>query len=165
MIIKKITTLNNISFWLAISLYVLVAYVMRQSGLNPNSLWLDDQWVATLIKTQTWLELFTVHVPIPIGFALILKFFHSIISDPEFSLQIFPFFCGLVQIPLIAILGKQLTGRYSIGLIMAFLLVFSPEISTYSLRVKTYTLDSLIIICLILGQVNWLKTGKINQYE
>jgi len=165
MIIKKITTLNNIAFWLAISFYVLVAYVMRQSGLNPNSLWLDDQWVATLIKSESWIDILTIQAPVSVGFLIIIKFFHLIINDPEFSLQIFPFLCGLIQIPIIAILGKQLTNKYSIGLIMAFFLVFSPEISTYSLRVKSYTLDSLITICLILAQVSWFKNNKCFQYN
>ncbi len=165
MIIKKITTLNNIAFWLAISFYVLVAYVMRQSGLNPNSLWLDDQWVATLIKSESWIDILTIQAPVSVGFMIIIKFFHLIINDPEFSLQIFPFLCGLIQIPIIAILGKQLTNKYSIGLIMAFFLVFSPEISTYSLRVKSYTLDSLITICLILAQVSWFKNNKFFQYN
>ena len=165
MTIKIITTLKNIIFWIAISFYVLAAYVMRQSGLNPNSLWLDDQWVATLIKTETWIDILTIHAPVPVGFLIIIKFFHSIINDPELSLQIFPFLCGLIQIPIIAILGKQLSKRHSIGLIMAFFLVFSPEISTYSLRVKSYTLDSLITICLILAQVSWLKNNNFIHYS
>ena len=53
MFIKQYTTLKNIDFWLTILFYVLVAYVMRQSGLDPNSLWLDDQWVASLIKSES----------------------------------------------------------------------------------------------------------------
>ena len=142
MIIKNITTLNKFVFWIAISFYMLVAFVMRQSGLNPNSLWLDDQWVATLIKSESLIDILTIQVPVSVGFLIIIKFFYSIINDPELSLQIFPFLCGLIQIPIIAILGKQLTNKYSIGLIMALFLVFSPEISTYSLRVKSYTLDS-----------------------
>lgn len=165
MIIKKNTTLNNIVFWLTILFYVLVAYVIRQSGLDPNSLWLDDQWVASLIKSESLTDILTVHVPVPIGFLIIIKFFYSIINDPEFSLQIFPFLCGLIQIPLIAILGKQLTNKHSIGLIMAFFLVFSPELSIYSLRVKPYTLDSLITICLILAHVSWLKYNKFTHYN
>jgi len=165
MTIKIITTLNNIFFWIAISFYVLAAYVMRQSGLNPNSLWLDDQWVATLIKNESWIDILSIHAPVPVGFLIIIKFFHSIINDPELSLQIFPFLCGLIQIPIIAILGKQLTKKHSIGLLMAFLLVCSPEISTYSLRVKSYTLDSLITICLILAQVSWLKNNNFIHYR
>ena len=120
MFIKQNTTLNNIVFWLTILFYVLVAYVMRQSGLDPNSLWLDDQWVASLIKSEPLPEILTVHVPLTIGFLIITIFFYSIINDPEFSLQIFPFLCGLIQIPLIAILGKQLTNMHSICLIMVF---------------------------------------------
>ena len=83
-----------------VSLYVLLiaaTAIARFPGLNPASLWWDDLWVGTLAKASLC-EALTVPNPSPPGFLFVLWILRRLVPSPEWSLQLFPFLCGLAVI-------------------------------------------------------------------
>ena len=69
------------------SLAALAAF-QRWPGLNPSSLYLDDQWAASLIKAGSpgiWWEIMP---QIPLGFLLIIKALFHAGGRTDLSLQI-----------------------------------------------------------------------------
>src|SRR5438094_1052797 len=101
-----------------ITSYVLVVAataIARLPGLNPASLWWDDLWVATLAKASLR-EAIITPATTPPGFLLILWLFRRLIPDPEWSLQLFPFLCGLVVVPLTGVAVSRITEISLLGL-------------------------------------------------
>ena len=129
----------------------------RSRGLDPPSLWLDDQWTAIAIRKMAWQEFFQLNPPIPIGFVAILKLLAGVSKDNEWPLQMFPAACSIVQLPLLALLVARTTGRRSLGLLAAALLLVNPTVGTYAVRVKPFASDSLTTILLLLAGLPLMK--------
>ncbi len=126
------------------------AVALRWPAMNPRSLWLDDAWVAYLVKYAGFADLFTYPASAPTGFVAILKPFWWLIGDPELSLQLFPFLAGLGCVVGIGVTVSRLTGWPSLGLVAAACLAVNPFLVTYSARVKQYPSDCLVVILLML---------------
>ena len=126
-------------------------------GLDPPSLWLDDQWVAIVVSKMTWRQFIQLRPPVPIGFVAVLKLLASFLSDPEWPLQVFPAACSILQLPLLALLVVRATGRRSLGLLAAALLLVNPTVGTYAVRVKPFASDSLITILILLAGLPLLQ--------
>jgi len=128
-----------------------ITWRARATGLNPPSLWLDDVWVAFIVKYADLSELWLYESTMPMGFAAISQWFHGLFKDPELSLQLFPVLCSLLQIPLMGYLVSRLTGWRSLGLLAAALLAANPDLSIYAVRVKQYATDSFVAIVLLIA--------------
>lgn len=153
-------------FLIGTVIFVLLSFYLRKTGLNPKSLWLDDAWVALAGKVSNFEQLRTIIGSSPIGFALLIKVLHSVIHDPEISVQILPFFSGLILIPFLGIVLKKVTGNVYLALSGSFIISISPPIALYSIRVKQFTFDALMVtffllisVC-ILGQKKSVKEDK-----
>jgi hypothetical protein len=153
-------------FLIGTVIFVLLSFYLRKTGLNPQSLWLDDAWVALAGKVSNFEQLRTIIGSSPIGFALLIKVLHSVIHDPEISVQILPFFSGLILIPFLGIVLKKVTGNVYLALSGSFIISISPPIALYSIRVKQFTFDALMVtffllisVC-ILGQKKSVKEDK-----
>jgi hypothetical protein len=133
----------------AVSALVVSSLVMMWRGVNPDSLWLDDQWVATLVKHASLSELLELRAPAPIGFILLLRVVAACFGWGHWQLQALPFLCALAQIPLIGWIAWRATGRLSLGLVAATLLSGSRTMLMFGVRVKQYTLEGLIVLILI----------------
>ena len=87
------------------------AVTSRLPGWNPESLWVDDVIFGSLIRSADLWSLVTIpthHAP---GLFVIWRGFYALFPDPEWSLQILPFACGIAAIPVMAFLGRRLNGR------------------------------------------------------
>src|SRR5262245_37432939 len=123
--------------------------IARLPGLNPQSLWWDDLWVATLAKASLR-EALTVPAHTPPGFVLILWIFRRLISDSEWSLQLFPFLCGLFVIPLTGAAVSRITESSFLGLAAAAAIALNPRLATFSVFVKQFTLDATVTAVLLI---------------
>ncbi len=130
---------------------VALAAWRRAPGLDPPSLWVDDAWVGFIVRYAGPLDLLNYAASVPFGLCAMLKPFHAALADPELSLQLFPFLCGLAVIPAVARLASRLTGWNSLGLLAAALLTADPRLAQVSVRVKQYSSDALVVTLLLLA--------------
>jgi hypothetical protein len=145
------------AFTLGVAAVTLVALYVRAFGLDPKSLWLDDQWVGIIVRRMTFPEFFTLRPPTPIGFIVVQKVVARLSSDPEWPLQLFPLACSLAQIVLIAVLVHAVTGRRSLGVLASVLTVIGPFEGEFAVRVKQYAVDGLATVGLLLAAVPLLE--------
>ena len=136
---------------LAIGLGVLtVGAIFRlHTGINPASLWPDDQWVAVLVQHASLPELLELRPPGPLGFFLLLKSVTAVTGLGTWQLQLLPLIMGLAQIAAIGWIAFRLTDRVSLGLFAAALLAGSRTLAVHSLRIKQFTLEAFIVLVLI----------------
>jgi hypothetical protein len=131
------------------SIGVLIALVRRSSGLDPASLWLDDQWVALALRHASLAQIYALHIPTPIGWSALAKLVVSVSPDPEWPLQIVPFAMGLLSIPLFCwVAGRVVSQPLALGL-ACLLVTCHPVAELYATRVKHYSLDLVIGIGLL----------------
>jgi hypothetical protein len=123
--------------------------IARFPGLKPASLWWDDLWVATLAKGSLP-EVLTIPNPNPPGFLLILWILRRVIPSPEWSLQLFPFLCGLAVVPLTGAVVSRVTESALLGLAAAATIALNPLLAHYSVFVKAFTLDASATAALLL---------------
>ena len=129
---------------------LLAAAWARRGGLNPGTLWFDDVWVAVLTKSSSIFSLAAIPTSEPLGFVAALWIVRRLISDPEVSLQIMPFLCGLAAIPLVGVATTKVTGSRGMGLLAAALVALNPEMSQFSVFVKHFNLDAVATGALLL---------------
>lgn len=143
--------LSEVAFRTAVVVTTLYALLQRLPGLNPPSLWLDDEWVGIVVRRMSLSDFFRLRPPVPLGFVVVQRAFGAVIPDPEWSLQIFPLLCGVAVVPLLGLLALRLSASRSIAVFAAVCAAASPMSSELSVRVKQYTSDSLTISLLLLA--------------
>ena len=100
----------------ALAALCIVAAVLRGAGLDPASLWLDDQWVGIVVGQIDWRQYLELRPPVPIGFVAVEAWVAAVSSDPEWPLQIVPFLSTLAVVPLLSVLVTRWTRWYKIML-------------------------------------------------
>jgi hypothetical protein len=141
---------GTILFGSALAIVTGLVLLRRFAGFDPPSLWLDDQWVALLVRKVGLRELLELKPTVPLGLVVIEKLFACLSPDPEGPLQLFPLLCSVAQIPLMAILVLRGTGSRSLALLGAALLAVDPIQIEYAVRVKQYASDTLVVLVLLL---------------
>jgi hypothetical protein len=126
-----------------------IALYWRWSGLDPVSLWLDDEWVGITVRHMTFRDFFDLRPPVPLGFLAVEKLVATVFSDPEWSLQLFPLLCSLARVPLMAALVFAVTKRRGLALLAAALMAIAPSSVDLAVRVKQYSGDELAVIGLL----------------
>lgn len=149
---------RGVGFALGATAVTAAAAFQISPGVNPDSLWLDDQWVASLVRHASPATLLSLMPPVPLGFILLLKGAVSCAGWGQWQLQALPIVFAIVQIPLIGRIAWRMTGSVSLGLVAAALLSSNRTLMTYGLRVKQYTLESLIALVLI-----WLAMACVRR--
>jgi hypothetical protein len=120
-----------------------------RAGIDPYSLWLDDQWVAVLAKHASPAEMLELKPPVPLGFLLLQRGLVATLGFGSWPLQLIPLTAGLAIIPFTGWIAFRLTDRVTLGLLAAALLAGSRILAVYSLRVKQFTFEGLIVLVLI----------------
>src|SRR5262245_6430800 len=156
---------------LAVASYSLVAilvgfaYGSVASGLNPASLYLDDQWVADLAKTSHLAEVVKVFPAAPLGFIFVERISQSFISDPELCLQAAPLLFFLVAIVCAYYVGRLLGKDWAMGLVFAALVAQNPLLASYSIRAKQYSLDVVVILILSWLFLRWRESHEPRDFR
>ena len=119
----------------------------RLPGWNPESLWNDDLVWGAIVRGQDLQTVVTVPAHAPPGFLAALWGLRSLFRDPEWSLQLLPFVCGIVAIPVMAYLVRRLTGDNALA---ACLTALNPLLAHYTIFVKQYSLGFLATALLLL---------------
>ncbi len=135
----------------AVTLVCGLAIYWRFTGLNPPSLYLDDQWVGILVRRASWRELFGLAPPIPLGFIALERAFSMISPDPEWPLQVLPVACSVALVPLTSLLAWRLTGQHSLAFLAAVLVAVDPTLAHFAVTVKQYSTDALVVVLVLLA--------------
>jgi hypothetical protein len=141
-------------------LITVVALIQRVPGLGPFSLFLDDQWIAILVRDASVGHILDLRPPVPLGFLLILKLVASVAGVGSTALQVLPFLCGLVVIPLLGWTAYRWTGHATLGVIAALLLALDPVLGVYALRVKPFAGDALMTAVLLALAVEAMRSQR-----
>jgi hypothetical protein len=141
------------AFIAAVGLITLIALRLRLSGLNPPSLWLDDEWVGLVVRKMTLADFFRLRPPVPIGFVIVEKFVALFARDPEWPLQLLPLACSVASVPLMAAVTLRVTRRASVAVLAAALAAVCPMSSQLAVRVKQYGVDGLLVTVLLLAGI------------
>ena len=88
----------------------------RLPGLNPPSLWHDDLVYGAIIRSESFLDMVTAPIHVAPGPLVVWRWMYALLPDPEWSLQLLPFVCGIAAIPLMAFVAWRLTGDTAVAL-------------------------------------------------
>jgi len=145
---------------IAVYMLVLLAFLIRAATLDVQSMWRDEV-DALRFATLPWSEMLANFTrpgwngPL---FYLLLRGWIAGAGTSEFALRFFSLCFGVLGVPLIYVLGRQLFGL-SVGLISALLISTSPYLVWYSQEVKMYTLVSILGLLAIYSLQRALKGG------
>jgi len=121
-----------------------------------RSLWLDEAYVAVQILSKTWQEIFLFY-PIldgppqsPLGFMVVEKALTDLCGSSELVLRLFPLICGSAALVLFYVLLKRFTRPAAVGLALT-LFAFNPRLIYYSAELKTYSMDVLVSLALLIA--------------
>ncbi|MCA8955856.1 MAG: hypothetical protein KDC87_07270, partial [Planctomycetes bacterium] len=151
------TRSEQVLTWLLLGVAVAVAVWKRAPALDPDSLWVDDLWVALACSRLDLAALRELHLPTPLGFLGASKLVAQWSGDPELGFQLVPFTAGLVQIPLFAWLVRRVTGDRSIAVVGALLAASNPVAAEYAVRVKQFVPEQLVSTVLLLAALPVLR--------
>jgi hypothetical protein len=134
-----------------VGLALLLAASLRQAymALDPVSLWLDDLWVATLVKRASLAQVFRLHAPAPFGFVVLEKIVRVGFGDGHLQLQAAPLSARLVAIAGAAWAAFELRRSFALGLIAASGMALQSEIAVQAVRVKQYSLDAAVSVIVL----------------
>ena len=144
------TRWTEVAFACVVGLISLSAVIARLPGWNPESLWVDDVIFGSLIRSVDLYSLVTIpthHAP---GLFVIWRGFYALFPDPEWSLQILPFASGIAAIPVMAFLGRRLTGDVTLGVLAGAVTALNPLLAFYTVFVHQYSFEFLLTALFIL---------------
>ena len=130
---------------------VLRAVLARLPGWNPESLWGDDVIYGSLIRSADVWSVIVTPVHAAPGLFVIWRWLSAVFPDPEWSLQILPFACGIAAIPTMALAARRLTGDDSLALLAAAVTALNPLLAFYTVYVHQYSFDFLVTALLMLA--------------
>jgi hypothetical protein len=135
---------------LAIALALaVVAFLLRRHGLPTDGLWLDDSITGAGL-TASPSDLFTVSADHP-GFTVTLMVWRELTGGSDAALTYLALAAGTLA-PAFLYLGLRWCGyEHSIGVLLAAALAVAETDVIYSGRVRTYTVDVLIVLAVALA--------------
>ena len=146
-----------LGFWTATAFVTAWTAIARSAGLNPQSLWFDDLWVASLTRLESLIEAVSLAVPVPPGFVAILWCCRRLVPDPELAVQTVPFLASLVSIPILAVAVSRASGSHALGAAAGTLIAVNPAVTHHSVYAKQYTVDVLVTAIVLALAVNYFR--------
>ena len=136
---------------LAIGAIVVRALRARLPGWNPESLWSDDLVYAAIIRSQDLWSMITAPIHVAPGPFLIWRGLYALFPDPEWSLQLLPFACGIASIPVMALVVRSVTHDNGLAILAAALTALNPLLAHYTVFVHQYPFDFLVTALFLLA--------------
>ena len=133
----------RVALVLGVAAVAIRATLARLPGWNPESLWSDDLVFGAIIRADFW-SMVTVPVHVAPGLFVIWRWLYAIFPDPEWSLQLLPFACGIAAIPVMALVVRTLMNDDGLALLAAALTALNPLLAHYTVFVHQYPFDFLV---------------------
>jgi mannosyltransferase len=127
------------TFYWGIVIVCLAGGILRFVNINYASLWGDELYSALLASPEnSWYEvLYIQRAYQPPLYAFSLWVWVKIFTYNEFYIRLFTVLAGIASIGMSAALGKKIHS-YRLGLVLAFIVAFSPVQIWYSLEARFY---------------------------
>ena len=138
---------------------VVRAVAARLPGLNPPSLWRDDLVYGAIIRSESFLDMVTSPIHVAPGPLVVWRLLYALLPDPEWSLQLLPFVCGIATIPLMALVAWRLTGNTAVALLAAAVTSLVQLLAHYTVFVHQYTLEAVITALFLLAATRLVRDG------
>lgn len=142
----------------AVVLVAARASLARLAGWNPESLWADDLVYGAIVRSETVRDMLAAPIHMAPGPFVIWRGLYALLPDPEWSLQLLPFACGIAAIPVMALAVWRLTADESLAATAAALTALNPLLAHYSVFVHQYPFDFLVTALFLLAATT-LCTG------
>jgi len=149
---------------LILSGIIVIALGLRLYGLDKQSLWYDE-----IIEETAFQRLFLHFNPNmpPENTPPLNSFFiylaKQIFSGSDFALRTMPFIFGLISVPLLFLLARQLFNE-KVGLIASFLLAISPFHIWYSQDARMYALQWMLALVSLIYFVKAMEKPSRGNY-
>ena len=138
---------------------VVRAAAARLPGLNPPSLWHDDLVYGSIIRSERFLDMVTAPIHVAPGPLVVWRWMYALFPDPEWSLQLMPFACGIAAIPLMALVAWRLTGDTAVALVAGAVTSLVQLLAHYTVFVHQYTLEAVITALFLLAATRLVRDG------
>ena len=148
------TALPALGAWwpaLAVAAITLRAWAARLPGWNPESLWADDLTYGALIRSRDLWGMIAAPIHAAPGPFLIWRGLYALFPDPEWSLQLLPFACGIAAIPIMGLLARRLTGDDSLAVAAAALTALNPLLAHHTVFVHQFPFDFVVTALFLLA--------------
>lgn len=147
---------------LAVGAVVVQAVRARLPGWNPESLWSDDLVYAAIVRSQDVWSMLTVPIHVAPGPFLLWRGLYALFPDPEWSLQLLPFVCGIASIPVMALVVWSVTHDYGLAILAAALTALNPLLAHYTVFVHQYPFDFLVTALFLLAAPLLVRDQDVN---
>ena len=141
----------------AVAVIAVRAAMARLPGWNPESLWADDLVYAAIVRSQDVWSMMTAPIHVAPGPFLIWRGLYALFPDPEWSLQLLPFACGIVSIAVMALVVQSVTRDYGLAILAAALTALNPLLAHYTVFVHQYPFDFLVTALFLLAAAHLLR--------
>jgi MFS family permease len=125
-----------------------------RSGLAPDSLFLDDEWVAIVLREAGLRERLALHLPMPVGFTLLAGLPTHLVGG-SLGLQVLPVLAYLASLALFPVVIHRLSGSTLDAWMGMAMMAAAPLGAELAVRVKHYSLDQLVTVGILLAMA-WL---------
>ena len=139
---------------LLIVVLTVIAYAVRHGGLPSDGLWFDDSWVAAGAIHGHLTNIMTVGSGQP-GFTAVLMAWHHLGSGSLHSLALPALTMGTITPAVLYLSLRSFGYRRSICALLASIAVVAGIDILYSGRVKPYTFDPVLVLCIGVA-IPWL---------
>ena len=135
------------------------AATARLPGMNPESLWFDDLVYGAIIRSESFWNMLTAPIHVAPGLFVLWRGLHALFPDPEWSLQLLPFACGLAAIPIMTLAVRHVTDSVGLGLLAGALAALNPLGARYAVYVHQYAFDFLVTALFLLAASRLFDKG------
>ena len=149
----------RIGLWFLVAAVGIRAFLARLPGWNPEALWADDLVYGAIVRSEDVWNMLTAPIQVAPGLFLVWRWCLAAFADPEWSLQLLPFVCGIAAIPVMALVVGRLTQDNSLALLAASLTALNPLLAHYTVFVRQYTIEFLVTALFLLAAAGFLRDG------
>lgn len=142
---------------------VIVAAGMRLYGLDKQSLWYEEVYEEKAFQRLFLGDKTIVAPDTPPLNSFFIFFITKIFPDSSFALRMIPFTFGLMSVPLLFVLGRELFNE-RVGLIASFLLAISPFHIWHSQDARMYALQWMFALISLIYFVRALEKPYLKNY-
>ena len=106
----------------------------------------------------------TVPLHVSPGLLVVWRGLYTLLPDPEWSLQLLPFVCGIAGIPLMALVVRELTRDNGLAVLAAAVTALNPLLARYSVFVHQYAVEFTMTALFLLAATR-LYSGRTSDLD
>src|SRR5499426_2866305 len=133
---KRASVVKSEGFWLA--LIFGVGASLRLYGLEFQSLWQDEGFQYYIATQNSMGKLFQQSLSFHPPLSFIVNHLFLLLGDSDFLLRLLSTLCGIASLPILYVLGRELTSKKA-AVFAVFVLAFSPFHIWYSQEARMYS--------------------------